>query len=576
MNNSIYQLIVDRAAYGYACHRIILDDGGAARDYEYLDVNDAFCEQTGLERHTVIGRRVTEIIPGITRDRFNWISFYGAIALGGPPREFEQYFAPFNRWYRIQAFSPEPMLFVTLFTEITGEKNADEILRASEARMRQYVDNAPDGIFVVDESGVFREVNPAGCRMLGYSEDTILGKSIADVTPPAWLAHNLERFRAVKERGFDSGEIVLAHQAGRLVPIAIDSVALPDNRYMGFCRDITARRNAERARELYHRAMQSVTQPIAITDVDGDIIEVNDAFCAMYGYRREEVVGRNPSVLNPGREVYINLGYTDAQYQALFAEMWNAIRDPARGSWEDVVINRRKDGSLVWAKLLITAVRGEDGSLQNFIGMPIDISQSRERENLSRVQLYQTIADLSELRDNETGNHMRRVGILARMIAKAHGMPEKYCDDISVFAPMHDIGKVGILDSILLAERKLTVEEFEEMKKHTVLGWNIVKGKAELEMVAAITLCHHEKWNGTGYPRGLSGETIPLSARITTIADVYDALRSKRPYKDPGPMLTRQRRLCGSRARSSTRLLSRTLSRCVIPLSRSISNLPTE
>jgi HD-GYP domain-containing protein (c-di-GMP phosphodiesterase class II) len=91
-------------------------------------------------------------------------------------------------------------------------------------------------------------------------------------------------------------------------------------------------------------------------------------------------------------------------------------------------------------------------------------------------------------------------------------MPEKYCNDIEVFAPLHDIGKVGILDSLLLAERNLLPSEFEVMKTHTVLGHNIVKGKKELEMVAAITIAHHEWYDGSGYPKGLKGLDIPLSA----------------------------------------------------------------
>ena len=128
---------------------------------------------------------------------------------------------------------------------------------------------------------------------------------------------------------------------------------------------------------------------------------------------------------------------------------------------------------------------------------------------------------------------MRRVGLFAKLLARELGMKEKYCNDIEIFAPMHDIGKVGILDSILLAPRKLSPEEFEIMKTHTTLGHNIVKGKAEFEMAAAITLCHHERFDGTGYPNGLSGKHIPQSAQITAISDVYDALRSKRSYKEP-------------------------------------------
>lgn len=175
----------------------------------------------------------------------------------------------------------------------------------------------------------------------------------------------------------------------------------------------------------------------------------------------------------------------------------------------------------------------DNGTLQSIIGFPVDMTVSHELAQKNRIQLYQTIADLAELRDDDTGNHMKRVGLFAKLIARELGKNEKYCDDIEVFAPMHDIGKVGILDSILMAPRKLTPEEFAIMKSHTVLGHNIVKGKDEFEMAAAITLCHHEKFDGSGYPNGIAGKHIPLSAHITALCDVYDALRSKRPYKEP-------------------------------------------
>jgi len=201
--------------------------------------------------------------------------------------------------------------------------------------------------------------------------------------------------------------------------------------------------------------------------------------------------------------------------------------------WEGVVISRRKNGSLVWVNLVVSGVYDESMKLSRVIGFPIDITVSRELENSTRIQLYQTIADLAELRDDDTGNHMKRVGIFAKLLARDCGMSRKYCADIEVFAPMHDIGKVGILDSILRAPRKLTSEEFEVMKTHTILGYDIMKEKKEFAMAADITLYHHELYNGTGYPSRLSGDAIPLSAQITSIADVYDALRSKRPYKNP-------------------------------------------
>ena len=270
-----------------------------------------------------------------------------------------------------------------------------------------------------------------------------------------------------------------------------------------------------------------------ITGDAGRILAVNRAFTGLYGYSKEEVIGRDPDILNPGRSVYLDLGYSDDEYDKLFKGLWTSIESPQMGTWKGTVINRRKSGSLVWADLVVNAIYDDTKHIIAFVGVPFDISERLKKENSGRIELYSTIAALAELRDNETGNHMKRVGIFARILASAMGMVKKYCDDIQIFAPMHDIGKVGIRDSILLAERRLMPEEFEEMKAHTILGYNIVKGKKELELVSAIALRHHEKWDGSGYPGGLKGEDIPLSARITAIADVYDALRSTRSYKKP-------------------------------------------
>jgi PAS domain S-box-containing protein len=403
--------------------------------------------------------------------------------------------------------------------------------KRSEDRFRRYVDDAPDGIFVVDNDGRYREVNPAACAMLGYSQAELLGLSIPQILAPSSAETGLSAFAALKEHGKDSRELELLAKDGRILTVGLSSVALTDGRFMSFCKDISDRIRAEEKLELYYRAINALDQAVVITDADGRILELNWAFARLYGYGLDEAIGQTPRVLNPGRDVYRNLGYSDDDYDTLFEGMWKAMKDPKRGTWEGVVINKRKDGALVWAKLHLNAVYDGSGNVQYLIGLPFDISESRKREQIDKIELYSTIASLAELRDSETGNHMRRVGILAKLLAKNLGMPEKYCDDIEVFAPMHDIGKVGIMDSILLAERKLTPEEWAEMQKHTVLGYNIVKGKKELDMVAAITLRHHERFDGSGYPGGLAGEAIPFSARITAIIDVYDALRSERPYK---------------------------------------------
>lgn len=140
----------------------------------------------------------------------------------------------------------------------------------------------------------------------------------------------------------------------------------------------------------------------------------------------------------------------------------------------------------------------------------------------------------ADYKDNETGNHILRIGASSARLAEALGEPPAWIELLRLAAPMHDVGKIGIADSILLKRGPLSAEERTVMYRHAQIGHDILRDQScspLLELAAEIALNHHEKWDGTGYPCGLAGEAIPLSARIVAVCDVYDALRSNRPYK---------------------------------------------
>lgn len=153
----------------------------------------------------------------------------------------------------------------------------------------------------------------------------------------------------------------------------------------------------------------------------------------------------------------------------------------------------------------------------------------RERETVIRL------SKAAEYRDPETGAHILRMAHYSQLIAKVLGLPVAEQDLILQAAPMHDIGKVGIADNILLKPGRLTPDEFEQMKKHAVYGYEILADSSSeiLKAAAVIALAHHEKFDGSGYPNQLKGHDIPLYGRIVAVADVFDALTSARPYKAP-------------------------------------------
>lgn len=177
-------------------------------------------------------------------------------------------------------------------------------------------------------------------------------------------------------------------------------------------------------------------------------------------------------------------------------------------------------------------------SLHRALEEDYQVLESRVRERtrdleMARLEILERLARAAEYRDDDTGEHTKRVGAYTRQIAAGLGLHTDECMVLQQVAPLHDIGKIGIPDTILLKPTRLTPEEFAAIRTHTAIGAGILSGSQfpALQTGEVIARWHHERWDGTGYPDGLEGEEIPLAARIVMVADVYDALTYERPYK---------------------------------------------
>lgn len=193
---------------------------------------------------------------------------------------------------------------------------------------------------------------------------------------------------------------------------------------------------------------------------------------------------------------------------------------------------------------------GFDVGAVDYITKPVSppVVRARVRTHLSlvrmdelretRLQIVQRLGRAAEYKDNETGLHVIRMSHFAQLLALAAGCSPAWAEDLLNAAPMHDVGKIGIPDAVLRKPGPLDAAEWDTMRRHPEIGAEIMgeHPSGVLQLAREIALAHYEKWDGSGYPRGLAGEAIPLSARIVAIADVFDALTTRRPYKEPWPV----------------------------------------
>jgi PAS domain S-box-containing protein len=296
----------------------------------------------------------------------------------------------------------------------------------------------------------------------------------------------------------------------------------------------------------YRHMFESSLDPMMIADLDGSLLHVNEAFVRHYGATRPE--------LPPRRMCLLSGSETDATWEEVSEALVKT------GHWSGEI---QRSGYV--AILSISAINDDAGEAYAYAAVEKDVSARHRLEQQARAAQYEVIfalAKLAEYRDPETGAHLERMRRYSRILAQQMGRSQKYqwlisdeyVEAVYYSSPLHDIGKVGIPDSVLLKPGNLTAPEWKTMQGHTLIGAEVLSAAGEtlsqktwLSLALTIASQHHERFDGSGYPSGLKGTEIDLSARIVALADAYDAITSKRVYKAAmSHEIARQRIVAGS------------------------------
>jgi PAS domain S-box-containing protein len=569
-----YRLLIENLPDGLAYCKMVLDNTGKPLDYIFLEVNSSFEALAGLPRDHIIGKKLTEVRPGIEGLSFDWIGVFGKVAATGKSTRLQQYLKQQDRWYEVTAYSDQPGYFAVVFHDITERKRAEEELRKSHERF-QLANRATFNViwdWNLQTDALWRNENFQ--VLFGYRAEEIepgieswtnrihpedvdrVKVSIhtaIDSGQQSWSDHYRFRrkdgvYAEVEDRGYISRE-------ANGTPV----------RMIGAMQDITERKQAELlilvqrdlalaisfSHQLDEALLKCLDTMLQLSEMEcggiylidqasGDLNlichrNLSPAFIKSVSHykadsTRARLVLQGKSIFTRYSGVDLPLSEVEkAEKLKAFAVLPLIFEKRVIGCL-NLASQKLEDVSEINRQVLKTAA--------TLMGEGITRLKIEEKLKLTNQKLHkamkstiQAIALILEKRDPYTAGHQKRMTKLACAIGEEISLSPDKIGGIYIAGIIHDIGKINVPTEILNKPGRLSEIELSLIKTHPQVGSDILK---EMELpggVSSIVLQHHERMDGSGYPSGLSGKDIILEARILAVADVVEAMASHRPYR---------------------------------------------
>ncbi|MCX7748947.1 MAG: diguanylate cyclase [Clostridia bacterium] len=554
-----YHSLFNEMSEGMSISEMVFDSCGKPINYKFLDTNASFEAQFNFEKDYIIGKTALDVLQ---KSEYKTIEIFGEVVKTGTPVKFELFMEKIGKYFEIMAFRTEKGKFAILTVDISERKQAVESLTRERELLKVTLHSIKDGVITTDADGRISIMNTMAEEILSKSFHELNGRYINEV----FRLFDLRTKRPIinpyglllsqrKVRRMDDS-ILFSTEDGmeKVINLAGSPIKDANGNNLGTVivfRDITDKKKKDEEirflsyydqltgffnRSYFEQILKKLdikqNLPLSVISVDINGLKLaNDVFGHFEG---------------------------DLMIQKISEIIKDSIRSEdvvARWGGDEFIIvlpkTLQKDALKICERISYTCQNDDSSSIQ------LSISLGCSSKDLHDQSIHDIIKEAEDLmlrhkllesksmhsaiilslqktlyeRSYETEEHAQRMYMHAAQLGQAVGLSENEQDELNLFALLHDIGKIGVPDSILMKTGKLTDEEWIEMKKHCEIGYRIAESTKGLSHISKYILSHHERWDGNGYPQGLKGTEIPKLSRILSIIDAFDVMTHTRPYK---------------------------------------------